>query len=210
MQAITEISEKAVVSQLNADFAFESILGAICENASLENEWIDLLSQLEYVGCRKIMRSVSFDRIDVSILQHISEEASHAFLLKSALATSADGSQTWGKSRLSPVGWRYFQELDRRVSEKVTEAVGCYPAVSWAIERRVLWVYPLYEKRTKNARLRRVLQRILAQETRHGKQFDAIEFPESFRETVVAIERELWEDFCISIKNLLCMNISHG
>lgn len=207
MQATTDVKKESFELPPFDSGRFENILAIICENESFESEWLNLLSQLEFVGCRKIMRSVSYDRIDLSVLQHISEEASHAFLLKSVC--SSDGDSTWARSRLSPVGWRYFSELDRLVSEEAGEVVGCYPAVSWAIERRVLWVYPLYETRTKNPQVKHVIRRILAQEKRHGKQFDAVAFSDSFKKTVVDIERELWEDFCIQTENLLCANTSN-
>ena len=68
---------------LSADPALLDLLARIAADPALELEWIDLLAQLEYVGCRKIVKSVRSEDVSLDILRHVSEEASHAYLLKS-------------------------------------------------------------------------------------------------------------------------------
>ena len=72
---------------------------------------------------------------------------------------------------------------------------GHYPAVSWAIERRVMEVYPAYIAITKDPGVRGALQEILAQEKRHGAQFDRLDLPSEVKREAARIEGELWEKF---------------
>ena len=174
---------------------FLKILSGIVEDPNLEMEWLDLLSQLEYVGCRKIVKSLPYDRITLEVLQHVFEESSHAFLLKSVAEKKGLARRTWQSAPLSRIGWAYFQELDQRISSLTPQAVWNYPGVSWAIESRVLWVYPRYHEMTRDEGVRGVLARILAQEKRHSAQFHEVDFPADLREKMLAIEAELWGGF---------------
>jgi hypothetical protein len=180
---------------MNADPAFAEFLGAVCADPALEAEWIDLLSQLEYVGCRKIVKGVGFEAVSLDVLRHVSEEASHAFLLKSVAEEGGLRGRSWREGLFSPAGWRYFQRLDHGVCALLEDAALHYPAVSWAVEERVLSIYPLYLRTSRNESLRRVLRAILAQEERHGERFAATPFPEGFRESALRLEGVLWREF---------------
>ena len=177
------------------DDSLRAFLAKVAGDPELELEWIDLLSQLEYVGCRKIVRSVGFEAVSLDILRHVSEEASHAFLLKSVVEEAGLRGRSWREGRFSAPGWRYFQGLDRAVSALPAPESLRYPGVSWAVERRVLVVYPAYLEVTRHEPLRRTLRRILAQEERHGEQFSAGGFPDGYREKAAAIEESLWPEF---------------
>src|SRR5437868_9851335 len=93
------------------DPSIAKLLDSIVASPGVEREWIDLLSQLEYVGCRKIVKSVGFEAVSLDVLRHVSEEASHAYLLKSIA-----GDRSWRDGRFAEAGWRYFQGLDQRIS----------------------------------------------------------------------------------------------
>src|SRR6185295_17796202 len=97
---------------LGPDPALEAFLRKVSADPGLELEWIDLLSQLEYVGCRKIVKSVRFEGVSLDILRHVSEEASHAFLLKSVAEQGGLPERSWREGRFAEAGWGYFQELD--------------------------------------------------------------------------------------------------
>lgn len=177
------------------DPSVDELLRRIVASPEIELEWIDLLSQLEYVGCRKIVKSVGFEAVSLEILRHVSEEASHAFLLKSVVEEGGVRDRSWRDGRFAEAGWRYFQGLDQRISA-LPESDGLrYPGVSWAIERRVLAVYPAYLLRTQNESLKKVLRRILAQEERHGAQFGEVAYPDGYLSKVAAIEEALWPEF---------------
>src|SRR5215831_20723061 len=126
------------------DASADELLARIVASPDAELEWIDLLSQLEYVGCRKIVKSVGFESVSLEILRHVSEEASHAFLLKAVVEEGGLRDRSWREGRFAEAGWRYFQSLDQRVSAFSGSEGLRYPGVSWAIERRVLAVYPEY------------------------------------------------------------------
>ena len=171
---------------------FRNLLERIVADPKREAEWLDMLSQLEYVGCRKIMKSVPYEAVSQEVLLHISEEAAHAVLLKGLVGSD---SSSWQKNPLSEMGWRYFQSLDLEISHLQGIGGFNYPAVSWVIERRVLQVYPLYLGLTQNADVKRIVAKILAQEKRHGGQFERVEYPTGLREKMIAIETRFWREF---------------
>jgi hypothetical protein len=187
---------------LTEDAALTTFLGKLSAAPQLELEWIDLLSQLEYVGCRKIMKSIGFESVSLEILRHVSEEASHAYLLKAVVEEGGIVGRSWRDGRFAEAGWGYFQTLDRRISALPGSDGLRYPAVSWAIERRVLVVYPAYLKATRNESLKRALRRILAQEERHGAQFAEVPFPDGLASEVARIEEALWPEFLAAASRL--------
>jgi hypothetical protein len=177
----------------DVDDQFEETLKRVCADPDLESEWLEMLSQLEYAGCRKIVKAVPFERVSAEVLNHVMEEASHAFLLKSLVVKRA-GDRAWTQCPLTELGWTYFQTLDHGVSGFQEEPFH-YPAVSWIVERRVLDVYPRYLAATRNLGVKRVVQRILAQEKRHSTLFGDEGFPEAFKQRAIEWEAGLWSDF---------------
>ena len=185
------------------DAALLDFLGAVTSAPSAELEWIDLLSQLEYVGCRKIVKSIGFESVSLEVLRHVSEEASHAYLLKAVVEEGGVAGRSWRDGLFAEAGWGYFQNLDRRISALPGSDGLRYPAVSWAIERRVLVVYPAYLRATRNESLKRALRRILAQEERHGAQFAEVPFPGGMAAEVAGIEERLWPEFVAAARRLI-------
>lgn len=171
------------------------LLDRMTAERDLELEWVDLLSQLEFVGCRKIVKSHRFDAVTLDVLRHIAEEASHTYLLKAAAEKNGLPARTWKHGLLGAAGWRYFQSLDRGVEAQLGSPELCYALVSVAVERRVLALYPAYLERTKIDDVRRAVARILTQEKRHAKQFDDLELPADRIRDACALEERLWSDF---------------
>lgn len=188
-------TQNAAPGKLAIDGALEEFLGRIVAAPAIELEWIDLLSQLEYVGCRKIVKSIRYESVSLEVLRHVSEESSHAFLLKAVVEEGGLVGRSWKDGRFAEAGWGYFQNLDRRISALPGSDGLQYPAVSWAIERRVLVVYPAYLRVTRNESLKKALRRILAQEERHGAQFGEFTFPQGYLAEVARIEEALWSPF---------------
>jgi hypothetical protein len=187
---------------LAEDASLVGFLGRFAAEPDLELEWIDLLSQLEYVGFRKIVKSVAFEAVSLEVLRHVSEEASHAFLLKAVVEQGGLRARSWREGRFAEAGWRYFQGLDQAVSALPASEGLRYPGVSWAIERRVLLVYPAYLRISRNEELKKALRRILAQEERHGEQFAAFAFPDGYLSEVARIEEALWPRFVAEAERL--------
>jgi len=196
-------TQKATPAPLTEDAGLRDFLGALTASPKLELEWIDLLSQLEYVGCRKIVKSIGFESVSLEVLRHVSEEASHAYLLKAVVEEGGIVGRSWREGRFDQAGWGYFQNLDRRISALPGSDGLRYPAVSWAIERRVLIVYPAYLKATRNESLKKALRRILAQEERHGAQFAEVPFPDGMAAEIARIEESLWPDFVAAARRLI-------
>jgi hypothetical protein len=179
------------------------VLSRLVKQPDWETEWLDLLSQLEYVGCRKILKSVSFDDVDHQILRHIYEEASHALFLKE-LVVNRGSRRPWSEGKFSAVGWRYFQLVDESVSSLQKDSQSApYPAVSWTIEQRVLSVYPLYLDLTQDPQVKKTIARILVQERRHSQQFEGPRLTEDLRQAFLSAEAELWAAFCGSLEILV-------
>jgi hypothetical protein len=188
---------------LTQDAGLLDLLEAVTASPKAELEWIDLLSQLEYVGCRKIVKSIGFESVSLEVLRHVSEEASHAYLLKAVVEEGGVAGRSWRDGLFAEAGWGYFQNLDRRISALPGSDGLRYPAVSWAIERRVLVVYPAYLRATRNESLKRALRRILAQEERHGAQFAEVPFPGGMAAEVAGIEERLWPEFVAAARRLI-------
>jgi hypothetical protein len=190
-------------NETSADATLGEFLDRIAGDPALEMEWVELLSQLEYVGCRKIVKSVGFERVSLEVLRHVAEEASHALLLKSVAERGGRAGRSWREGRFCEAGWRYFQGLDRGISALSEDASLHYPGVAWAVERRVLEVYPEYAARTRNEDVRKALRRILVQEERHGAQFERSLFPAGYRDKAIALEETLWRRFLAEARALL-------
>ena len=89
-------------------------LDEVVNDPMLERNWVELLSQLEFVGCRKMLRSLAWNDVNLKILKHIQEEAQHAYLLKQALGCEALDS--WVQNPLGSAGWDYFSGLDESLA----------------------------------------------------------------------------------------------
>jgi hypothetical protein len=183
-----------MTTELALDSATAALLDRVTAETEREREWVDLLSQLEYVGFRKITKSVRYDEVSLETLRHMSEEASHAFLMKAAAEKMGLPERSWKDNPFSEAGWRYFQGLDRGVEAKIADPARCYPLVSVAVERRVLALYPAYLERTKNEHVRKAVARILAQEKRHAALFDERVLPAEEVELACRLEEKLWAE----------------
>ncbi len=171
---------------------FLTFLDEVVNDPLLERNWVEMLSQLEFVGCRKMLRSLSWDDVNLKILKHIQEEAQHAYLLKQALGS--DCLTSWEQNPLAVAGWDYFSGLDDSLSRLTSETIP-YAITSWAIEQRALAVYPAYLARTSHSGIRRAVKTILAQEEMHAKFFGDEAWPKALIDSVIEIERRHWEAF---------------
>jgi hypothetical protein len=170
--------------------------------AAAELEWVDLLSQMEYVGFRKIAKAVPYDQVSLETLRHISEESSHAFLLKAAAEKNGLSARSWKEGLFSEAGWRYFQGLDQGVEAAVSDRALCYPLVAVAVERRVLALYPAYLERTRIPEVKRAVDRILAQERAHARLFDDRALPADAVALACRLEERLWDEFAASVLSI--------
>jgi hypothetical protein len=192
-------------STAKVGYTVGDLLSLVLRDEKSESEWLNHLSQLEYVGCRKILKAVPYESVDLETLQHIQEESSHALLLKQLAVELNPKVPTWTEGMYSALGWKYFSELDRQVSSLLPlEKAGlAYPLVSFIVEERVMLVYPAYRNATQHPRVKSVLNLILSQEGRHETRFERWVQRELSKDTISAaqaIESEKWNEFCANVQ----------
>ena len=202
------MNQENVRTSSSVEAALDAVLEVVTADLSREADWLELLAQLEYIGCRKILRAVPFDSVTADVLRHAADEASHASILKQAAeqvrsSTGDVRERSWGELPLATHGWEYFRELDRRVSTLESVQELSYPAVSWAVEQRALWLYPRYLERTENETVRRAVRLILAQEERHNRHFEGVFLSPDARSEAADVEAALWTELVTKVRATL-------
>lgn len=146
------------------------ILTVITADAVLEANWLNTLSQLELVGARKIAAYIGNRNPATAVLEHWADETRHALCLRQQAELL--GGHAGGY--LSLVGARrYFQSLDRRLSAWLDHTTAgaspenCYILVTTIVERRAMFLYPLYRSFSPHESVRSALSQIIVEEQAH-------------------------------------------
>lgn len=188
----------------------KDVLETIVEETKREAHWLNTLSLLEYIGARKISKTVASVHPEVSeILDHLADEARHAFAFKRLAEIVADDRVS---SYLGEDAARsYFSQLDRRATEWLEEVapdagtLENYLLVTTLIERRAMTVYPLYRSISPESAVEEEVQKIVVEEQDHR-----VELQEKCLELLSAhgveaiegaidVERELFEGLMDSV-----------
>jgi hypothetical protein len=187
----------------------ESLIGAVVADPALHARWLNTFSYLEYVGFRKIVKSQRAEGLTAAILGHACEEGRHALGLKK-LAVKLGGAEfdsyTTEVLLCGEEAEAYFQELDKacdeafadRSNEERAKLTYCY--VTWLVERRALDVYGIYKKALGETEIARKLGGLLAEETKHLADVEAVlhtgdpEFSTRSKE-FEAVEATLYQNF---------------
>ena len=146
-------------------------LQKIASSPPLEARWLNTLSLLEFVGARKISRTVCQKHPSLDVLHHFADETRHAYTFKNLSLQLSGGTFNNYLCRDEALG--YFQTLDRDLSRWMTtvtkkdNSYQNYLAVTCAIERRAMKLYPLYRSVTKDPRVREELGRVIEEEASH-------------------------------------------
>jgi hypothetical protein len=202
----------------------EDLIGAIIADPALHARWLNTFSYLEYVGFRKIVKSQRAEGLTAAILGHACEEGRHALGLKK-LAIKLGGARfdSYAPEALlcGEEAEAYFQDLDKacdeafadRSNEERAKLTYCY--VTWLVERRALDVYGIYKKALGDSDIARKLGGLLAEETKHladveallragdpefstrSKEFEAVEAA-LYQNFIDALTRELARDAAIA------------
>jgi hypothetical protein len=156
---------------------FERLVDTIVADDGLHARFANTLSLLEHIGSVKIARTQSGPAIDADALQHLAEEARHADVLKRIVGRLAGESlATYGDEELlAGVSARgYFARLDALVRAFCRERLepdvrhaAAYALVTWLVERRAMWLYPLYQDTLERHAARASVRSIIGEETRH-------------------------------------------
>ncbi|HXN88739.1 MAG TPA: hypothetical protein VN890_05215 [Methylocella sp.] len=161
----------------------EDLIGAIVADPALHARWLNTFSYLEYVGFRKIVKSQRAEGLTAAILGHACEEGRHALGLKK-LAIKLGGAEfdSYAPEVLlcGEEAEAYFQDLDKACDEALADRseaergklTYCY--VTWLVERRALDVYQIYKRALGETEIARKLGGLLAEETKHLADVEAV------------------------------------
>jgi hypothetical protein len=149
----------------------KAVLRTICADDRIEAKWLNTLSLLEFIGARKISRTVARSHPALDVLDHLADENRHALAFKQLAHNIVDGDP--GAYFLEDAAKRYFSRLDTELSAWVEGLVKRedpllnYLVVTTMIERRAMELYPLYRAATERDDVRDELQGIIKEEQGH-------------------------------------------
>jgi hypothetical protein len=200
-----------------SDNCLEGLISQIVADPALHARWLNTFSYLEYVGFRKILKSQRAEVLTTAILTHACEEGRHALGLKKlAVKLGGAGFDSYAPQVLlcGEEAEAYFQDLDqfcddafadRSADERVRLAYGY---VTWLVERRALDVYGLYKSALGDSEIARKLSSLLAEETKHLSDIEALlqaadpAFSTRSKE-FEAVENSLYEVFLAALTKAL-------
>ena len=153
-----------------------STLDLICTSAEAEARWLHTVSMLEFIGARKISRTVADRHPSLDVLQHLADETRHALAFK-RLACEVAGREVTDYLAL-PAAATYFQTLDRELAAWGKGVLGredtrlSYLLTTTMIEQRAMMVYPLYKAATRQPIVREELAKVVTEEQSHRRDIE--------------------------------------
>lgn len=159
--------------------------------------FMNMLSMLEHMGSRKIMVSQMNrqETLDQDTLQHLAEEARHAYFFKrQAERIAGRALDGWtDENTMSRIpAMMYFGRLDAGISKQVTEDEA-YPWVSLIIELRACWLYHIYHEVLEASSVKLSLKSLLAEEDKHlAEMFEMVGENVDLMRKLSAYETELF------------------
>lgn len=149
----------------------KNVLENISGDSEVEARWLNTVSLLEFVGARKISRTVADRHPSLEVLEHLADETRHALAFKRLANEVGGGAEP---EYLCPEeAATYFQGLDRALSAWVEGVVGkhdehvSYLLTTTMVERRAMQLYPLYRASSKQPSVREELRQVIAEEQGH-------------------------------------------
>ncbi|MCY4512689.1 MAG: hypothetical protein OXB86_03265 [Bdellovibrionales bacterium] len=146
------------------------ILENIVSSRKIHGRWLNTLSFLEYIGTRKILKSLPANILDETLLSHVAEEAFHSlFFKKLARKLTVNNYSFKEEEMLAPEECEnYFQQLDKKAELISNEKPDLnYLYTTWIVETRAVSVYSLYNKILKEKQFSFTLNPILKDEEKH-------------------------------------------
>ncbi len=152
-----------------------NFLENIVEDKARHALFLNMLAMLEHLGSRKIMVSQMNRVMTQDTLQHLAEEARHAYFFKrnaERIAGKALDGWTDENTLCRIPSAMYFGRLDAGISKKVGED-NAYGWVSLIIELRACWLYAIYQEVLEKSSDHMSLKSLLAEEDHHlAEMFD--------------------------------------
>lgn len=161
-----------------------SFLEELVEDKPRHALFLNMLSMLEHLGSRKIMVSQMNRVMTQDTLQHLAEEARHAYFFKrNAERVAGEALDGWTDENTMcriPAAM-YFGRLDANITKIVGEEAA-YGWVSLIIELRACWLYDIYQEVLERSSDHMSLKSLLAEEDKHlaemfemcGEQYDTL------------------------------------
>lgn len=147
------------------------VLEIISADRETEARWLNTVSLLEFVGARKISRTVADRHPSLEVLEHWADETRHALAFK-RLAYEVGGPHA--SEYLCPrEAGTYFEGLDHALCAWAADVVGrrderlSYLLTTTMVERRAMQLYPLYRASSRQPAVREELRRVIGEEQAH-------------------------------------------
>lgn len=154
----------------------QAVLRQLSQTPEVEARWLNTLSLLEFIGARKISRTVADRHPSLEVLGHLADETRHAFTFKNLACAVAGGEVTDFLCAAEAATW--FQSLDRELAAWATSFTGApdvhlhYLLTTAVVERRAMVLYPLYKAASRDARVREELGRVVVEEQGHRRSIE--------------------------------------
>jgi 1,2-phenylacetyl-CoA epoxidase catalytic subunit len=157
-------------------FRLQAILERITADPALEGRWLNTLSLLEFIGARKIGRTVASHHPTLEVLGHLADETRHAAAFK-RLARDVSGDES-ASYLCEEDAKAYFQRLDRELAAWAAGVFGRedvqlnYLLTTTVVERRAMLLYPIYKAVTRQAAVRAELGKVIVEEQSHRREIE--------------------------------------
>ena len=154
----------------------QSFLETLIQNKTAHTHWLNTLAFMEHIGSRKIIKSQNSFTLDHTLLQHISEEARHAFYFKNlAHKLSPADCPNFKEDYLikGSASEDYFQAIDYKAEDELADSpiknTLNYLYTTWMVEERAVMLYEIYNQILKSNKMPFNLNFILQEEDHHLK-----------------------------------------
>ena len=147
-----------------------SLLEKITSDDSLHACFLNTLSYLEYIGSRKMLKSLPSSILDKTLLDHINEETRHSLILKGFAEKLSKKTMSFQEEEMiaGESAKNYFQEVDHySLKFSFDNPVLNYLYTTYAVEQRALVFYSLYNNVLKKKGFSFSLSAILDDELKH-------------------------------------------
>ena len=159
------------------DKKFQNLIYQIVKQPSLHARFLNTLSFLEYIGARKIFKSLPAQIYDEFFLSHSAEEAFHSLFFKKLSKKVGQKDLDFSKSEMlaSEQMERYMQNLDKKAEEvSQKQQVLNYLYTTWIVEKRALIAYTSYNRILKEKDFGFSLTPVLKDEAKHLKEMETL------------------------------------
>ncbi len=125
------------------------ILERIISDKTTHSSWLNTLSFLEYIGTRKMLKSLPAHSLNETLLEHINEESRHSLFFK-RLAKKVSGKDlSFHEHEMlcSKQAESYFQQIDQKSKTlSRSNTILNYLYTTYIVELRATLVYSIYNK----------------------------------------------------------------